>query len=584
MKTLSLFNAVVAKPSKTDKHFISEKGFIVEPNALWAKDRIISYYKQCKLDGKDLNKTFHKSWEKVRNSSRYELLLEQIHHYISTYGSNFQDEIYIPSEILNIPNTKVVFKVIKAFSSKEMTDRCLNMLCSGIALNEDTINDLLSVLVDELKYSFTGQEGIKNKEAVIKIADLYGVLPTDTMEFFRYSIYRATGESLLIKNTKTIDQIKKSNYNPAIHFQQHGLDKLATIFNRFKPLFLAFKHKCPAVINKISKLSKTHHVPLVQNSLNLATQRLLTTRDKSWCDNATPFALFKAMTAIHSRLHGQDTFCYRIRNGKSFVKQNNNCELPILAKNYIFLTDYLRQRFDLSNIKIFLPKDVEYAVPTSEKMFVGYIPTGTKFYGNKLVVGIYWEDEWGAMDLDLSAISISGDKIGWNRAYSNKNLTYSGDITSAPNGAVEYLHAHQGLDQPYLVQNNVYCGQDNSGYKIIVGKGSKVSKSYIMNPNKVMLDVKTETPQRQTIVGLFLPELSNKQSFVLLNVGAGRLRISYGKSLGCSALYQQYKNPFNFTELLNLLQTRIVDNLEDADYDFSLKELNKDSFTNLFNN
>ena len=60
MKTLKLFNAVTAKPS-TDKPFVSEDGFIIEPDALWAKDKILAYYKKEKLDGNDLNKTFHKS-------------------------------------------------------------------------------------------------------------------------------------------------------------------------------------------------------------------------------------------------------------------------------------------------------------------------------------------------------------------------------------------------------------------------------------------------------------------------------------------------------------------------------------------
>jgi len=60
MKTLKLFNAVIAKPSN-EKPFVSEDGFIIEPDALWAKDKILAYYKKEKLDGNDLNKTFHKS-------------------------------------------------------------------------------------------------------------------------------------------------------------------------------------------------------------------------------------------------------------------------------------------------------------------------------------------------------------------------------------------------------------------------------------------------------------------------------------------------------------------------------------------
>ena len=75
MKTLKLFNAVLARESN-EKPFISDEGFIIEPDALWAKKEIISYYSKEKLNGNDLNKTFHKSWQKIKESSRIELLID----------------------------------------------------------------------------------------------------------------------------------------------------------------------------------------------------------------------------------------------------------------------------------------------------------------------------------------------------------------------------------------------------------------------------------------------------------------------------------------------------------------------------
>jgi hypothetical protein len=38
-------------------------------------------------------------------------------------------------------------------------------------LKEETIDDLLHILHTELEYDFTGKENIRNKEAIIKIAD-----------------------------------------------------------------------------------------------------------------------------------------------------------------------------------------------------------------------------------------------------------------------------------------------------------------------------------------------------------------------------------------------------------------------------
>lgn len=592
MKTLKLFNAVVAKDSKAEP-FVSEEGFIIEPAALWAKDRILEFYLAEKLNGNDLNKTFHKSWKKIKDSTRCELLIHQIMHYITTYGTNFTTEVYIPDEVLDVPDVKLSYKVIKAYTVEEMTEKCLSLLRSGIALDERTLDDVLTVLVDELKYTFTGKEGIRNKEAIIKIADLYGVLPDDTMEFFRYIIYRATGTSLLIKSRDMVKAVEETSFNPSAQFNKFGLEKLAAIFNRFKPLFIAFKGRCPATINKISKLSKTYHQPLVSNPLNQATNMLLTEQDTHWLNNATPFALFKALSACYSRMKGQDTFVYRIRSGKSWVKET--AVSKVNKKNYKFLLKYLKSRFDLTGLKLYFPEDIRYALPTSEKMYVGNIPTGTKFFGKKLAVGMYWEDAWGARDLDLSGLNIGG-KVGWNAAYKQGegNLMYSGDITSARNGAVEYLYAKTGLKDPTLVMLNVFAGSDDSKYKIIVGKGDKISNDYMMNPNNLVLDVASQAVQKNTILGIFLPE-EDQQSFVLLDFGAGHARVSGQRHIGLGefhgndvstmatkALYQQWKKPLSFNKLVKQLGAAIVETEEEADISYSIDALEKDSFTKVF--
>ena len=582
MKTLKLFNAVVKKKSK-DKPFVSEEGYVIEPGALWAKDRIVNYYKKEALNGNDLNKTFHKSWKKIKNSDRAELFIHQILHYLTTYGTDFQTEAYIPDEVLKVPKTKIVFKVIKSYIKEELTEKCLAMLRSGMALKEDTLDDLLSVLADELGYTFTGSEGIRNKEAVVKIADLYGVIPRDFMGFFRYIIYRSTNSALIIKNKETIEAIKGSSYNPTAQFKKFGLDRLAENFNRFKPLFLAYKNKCPKVINKIAKLSKKLHKPMVTNPLNQVTQKPLNSGEYHWLDNATPYSLFKALSACYNRMNGQDTFLYKIRNGKSFVKENTH--KSVVTDNYNQILNYMKNRFPLAGKKIFIPEDVTYGLPTSEKMFVGNIPTGTKFYGNKLAVGIYWENKWGANDLDLSGQDVDG-KIGWDARYrdDNSNIMYSGDITDAPYGAVEYLYARKGLKNPVLVKNNVFNGEDTCGYKIIVGKGDRIDKKYMMDPNKLFVEAKCQSVQKQTILGIMIPE-GTRQSFVLLNFGAGHTRVS-GESeiatLATKALEQEWSNPLSLNVLLKELGAKRVKDAKNSDINLSLNTLEKDSFTKIF--
>lgn len=586
MKTLKLFNAVLSKETIDSNPFISKDGYVIEPSAIWAKDKIVEFYRTQKLNGEELNKTFHKSWSVIKNSTREELLMHQLMHYFTTYGTNFKAEMYIPDEVLNVPNVKLKFKTIKALTSDELTDRCLSLLKSGVALTEETIDDVFQIL-DDLNYEFTGNEGIRNKEAIIKIADAYGIYPSDTMEFFRYIIYRSTGQTLLIKNDEMISMIKSSSFNPTKQFKNHGLENLATIFNRFKPLFLAYKTKCPKVINKISKLSKTNHKPLVENPLNNVTNRELLKSDTHWLDNATPYALFKAISSLHNRMNGQTAFVHRIRNGKSWTRQDSTINDKLIRKNFTFITRYLKKRFDLNGLRVFLPTDVEYALPTSEKMFVGNIPTGTKFIGKKLAAGVYWENGWGAHDLDVSGLNIGG-KIGWNSSYNQGggNLMYSGDITNAPNGAVEYMYANNGLKEPTLVMNNVYSGSPTCGYKIVVGKGSKVSRDFMMNPNKVMLDEKTNSVQNNTVIGMFIPREDGNQTFVLLNMGAGHANVSGWDALSdlrTTAFFQEWSNPYTLNKLLTTLGAEIVDDVTDVDVNLSLDSLDKDTFINIFN-
>ena len=243
MKTLKLFNAVIAKSTEGALPYVSTDGYIVMPEALWAKAEIERFWKAEKLSGVDLNKTFHKSWEKVISSTREELLLDQIIHYASTYGSNFEDEAYIPDEVLEVPDVKIAFKIFKGYSKDELISKTLNILKSGIALTTETIDELVGILVSDLGYQFTGDEGIRNREAIVKIADTYGIIPKDTMEFFRYIIYRMTDDTLIIKNKESIEKIGNASFNPVPQFNAFGLEKLAEIFNRFKPLFLAMKPK-----------------------------------------------------------------------------------------------------------------------------------------------------------------------------------------------------------------------------------------------------------------------------------------------------------------------------------------------------
>lgn len=578
--TLKLFGAVEAK--ETGEIYILKEGLIISQKGGWAKDEIIEFYKSEKLSGNDLNKTFHKSWEIIEKSTKAELFKEQIKHYITGYGTNFENDLYIPAEKLELP-TDLRFVVIKTYSKKELTDKCLSVLCSGMALTEETIMDVINLLKN-LEYKFTGAEGIKNKEAIVIIANMFGVYPNDPVEFMRYIVFKATGDSLLIKNDKVIAMIKESKFDPELHFHAFGVEKLSSVFNRFKPLFLAFKSKCPSTVNKLSKLSKKHHKPLVSNPLNNVTNTLLIKEDTHWLQNATIYALLNAVN-VCTVYADKEHFVYNVRNGKSWtmkkdLKKNTNyiCEL-----NKEFILKFIKDNYNFSR-KVFLPKNISYAIPTSEKKMVGNIPYGTKVYGDKLACGVYWENSWGARDLDLSAVSLNGEKIGWNASYTGRGLKYSGDITDAPNGAVEYLHASDGIGGPQLIYNNVFSGSEDAGYKIIVGDDPNIDHKYMMDPNNLVVEEKVNAVGKGTVIGMMIQE-EEGVSFTFLNSCLSRQSVSGGgeiNKIANEALYHDITNSIKLEEILEEIGFEIVDELNEEVLDLSIDKLEKDTFIKLF--
>ena len=587
--SLKLFHAVLKGEAEKPQFKKTLKyGVVVAENAAYAIDEIIMYLKRNKLSGEQLNSTFHKSWKVIKESSREELLIHQILHYFTTYGTNFTfDFIYIPAEKLKVPKVKdLPLKVIHGLEKNELIGKALAMLESGIALEERTIDEILELL-SLLNYKFKSVDTIRNKEALTKIIAKTGVYPSNPIEFLRYLVYLSTESTLLIKNAKTIEMIKAKRLNVVMCLNGFGLEKCATIFNRFKPLWLAFKSNKDNIqaINKIGKLSKTFHKPMPVDVLNTATSIKYKKKEvKKALESANSFRKIRLLNALNTRINKADAFLYRVRNGKSFSKEKGtNLKIKYYKKMFDLVYADLVESMDVKGKKIKYPENIDYALPSSEKMFLSNIPIGTRISDEKLVSGVYWENEWGARDLDLSALSLEG-KIGWNTVYKGQGLMYSGDVTSAPYGATELLYSTGKIPSPALSKLNIYSGEVGCKFKIIIGNASKVSKNYMFNPNELVLEVETETKSRQQIVGITIPT-DKGLDFILINTGFGNISVSGNSSHSenaRNALYYQFSKPVSFRRLLIDAGAEIV---ADSEFDIDLmpQNLQKDSLINLFN-
>lgn len=588
---LKLFNAVLAGEAGAAA-FLSKYGVYVPSEASYAISAVTDYANEKSLSGEALNSTFYSSWSSILEKTRFELFVDQVLHYCSTYGTNFTGEVYLPVQNFNIPeNQKVLIFSISALSNSELSNKALSLLQSGIALNEETVKSVISLL-ELLGHDFKAEDKIRNKEAIVLIADKYSVYPDSCEEFLRYVIFKITGKTTLIKSSSVINSIKESNFDASLIFKEYGVMKLATIFNRYKPIFFALRHankNNKKVINEISKLSKNLHMPMVQNPLNHSTNKLLTEVDNHWLENATIYALFKALFACYSRMNGQDSFVYLIRNGKSFAKSSDKVNTSVCEANYNFIISFMKNKFNGEGKKVFIPENVSYGLPTSEKLFLGNFPYGTKFFSERLIAGIYWKTSDGADDIDLSGIS-EDNNYGWYGDYYNDNrsVCYSGDKTSAYNGATEYLYVESDPSfKPILLTANTYYGrQEGVVFNMILGEGHNTNYNYMMNPNNLIFNEKVKTTNRSSICGLLQTEEDGRMSYTAMFFSNGATAVSRDCEMISSArdaLVKQWSNPLSLKDVLSMLNYNVVHELsEGIDFDLSVAKLTKDSFVDLF--
>ena len=133
------------------------RGYLVTPNA--CTTAVNAWLCAVSIDS---NATFYKSWNDIISKTRIELLEDQLIHYATTYGTNFEGEPYIPNDTYGVLQVCNKLKVIDTITKEELTERIYNMLYSNIAMKQETIKDILAI-VERLNLSIE-IEKIANKE------------------------------------------------------------------------------------------------------------------------------------------------------------------------------------------------------------------------------------------------------------------------------------------------------------------------------------------------------------------------------------------------------------------------------------
>ena len=520
MKEIKLFGRALKEQSLsvTDVNNIAvTKGYIVHPKC--ANERVVKFLETLPINH---NNTFYKSWADVTSKTRLELAMDQVFHYASTYGTDYESPAYIPNDsptVIDFTDCKVIAPITK----EEIQEKIQSMFDSGIALDSDTIVDCIE-LINELGLDID-HTTIKNKEVMMYFCKESGTLPTTPVEVVRYLVFLYTGQTLLIKSPEVIQEIKSKQVDITSIVNQFGIEALASVFYRFKPLFLAMKKGNEATVNKLRRLAKQYHRPMPtgfwQNVLN--DPKLVAQIDENKLAELTNYKKIALLQTIMVRACNTGILPVVVRNGKLFIGSAKNQAKEFHSLLFSLIYDSLVESLSKKACKVKLPQSINLVFPTSEKTFIGHVPFGSYVdMSEDAIVGINWKGEDGAQDLDLSAINIDGAKIGWNSHYNEGGLVYSGDMTSAMPEATELLYCSSGMPD-CIIQTNLYNGNPNSKYTVFLAKVANWSKADgpMIDPNHIIYQTQTEMKSGEQVNGMFI-----NNRFYFMDLGAGSTRVS----------------------------------------------------------
>lgn len=613
--TLRLFNAIQVddvKKVKAISQAVQERmvknGYMLHPAINPKQDTLKQIESIVGLSGEKANAAFHKSWSVVKDASMEALVSQQIVHYITTYGFESldvfsHDSVYIPKEELNLPAIKsdIPLTVIKAMTAADIIEAIIK-LASGVALSKESLDDIMTI-VQTNKYKNTFVEQINNRELKALLNDHYNIVPTEPVEFLRHLISKLTDDSLLIKNNELITKIKESNGKFLDALLKDAPDDLASIFFRYKPLFLAMKtiSKDKTFFNQLRKKADKLHQPLPEDYLNSITSQIK--KDgldldvfKTRIESAPIFRKIRLAYALHFRLYGSEAIVYKVRNGRGWATGFDwpveSADLTTSALEIVIasIVEHLRKKVEGKSI--YIPEHVHYALPATEKQFTGNFPTGSSVsVPEDLIVGIHWTNTNKRVDLDLSVIGESG-KYGWDADYrsKDKDVLFSGDITDAPapKGASELFYLKAAQDETKIVMVNYYNfdkgDEVDTKFLIASKKLKKLSENYMVDVNNMVAAANINITKKQNILGL-IANVNNQNRVYFANVSVGNSITSHMNEQTIYARKYLVDSVINSIDLKDILISAgaIVTDKQDSTIDYNLapENLTKTSILDL---
>lgn len=596
-------------------------GVVVHESALHAFDFIESYMHETRTPLRDaLDATFYSNWQDLTSRTQAQLFIDKIIHWILQY--NPEHPLHRPDKPEKMDASEVPKDLVKnllvvtSISEQAAQEKALKLIQDARPLSDQVLENAIDLL-DYVDLDWTSVfDTIKNREARVRTFSKIDLESLAPHEFVRFLVFKYTGESLLIKNKELIKLIIDSKADISADCLEYSVNELSSVYNRFKPILLAFKHANKetnaATINRLAKLSKLHHRPLTRNPLLMVTTRRLEQKDMHWFRKSSTSALMRALNVCKLASTPQNAFRYVIRNGKVWTTERERSEGSIEAARYNFtiLHDIVRDRFVNADFdfttRYFIPPDIQYGLPISDKDLVGAIPQMTRVIKNNedLVLGVTWGKESNVRVLDLSAISEDGNKVGWNKTPKFGSVLHSGDLMAFNSGglATELLQFSDVTDpeeeRDWMVYMNSWDGSNNFTFDVLVGKASppqgdgeetdikeksKQTHEYMLDPANILLTAyKYNSKKYECLFGMVRRRIGRTELIIAPRHNNSRRTSAFGTrdNVMMKALDHEMEHSISFNEFLTeVLGCEIVDNKEDADVDLSPELLTPTSFS-----
>lgn len=501
--------------------------------------------------------------EERKNSDPINLFFKQLLHYVEVYGLN-QPGLFN----LEMTNGQVLtMNYVRALSIPELKAMVLDLLYSNAPiLNTDDLIDIVKYYKIDVDLN-----SVQNNEARVLLYDNLGGIFGNGDDAVRYLCYKATDNAMLIKDDKTVQAINefmtKQSSKEKMHtfFEKHAY-VLSQVFNRHKKLIISAKNSYTAnVINKIARMSKKNHVPIQEHiSKRFISEALKGEATRSTLKHVTVRDKLKYLNVLADKAVLTEDL-YVIRNGKIFVKDSGRVskDAKITKVVNMVLKSLADDLEHLKGQKILLDENVDYGLPTSRKQTVGYLPFNTRVGVDTdfISAGIYWQNDWGARDLDLSTIDAEGNRTGWGdySGYNNNNpITFSGDIVDARNGAMEFMTSKGVV---YGIFANIYAGETDCGMELVVGnkKGKWIKDTIIRE--------KMNLPSRGMVLGFV-----NNNEFIVYSGRVSNVHTSSGVTATTVFAKKALVDAWTVSKLLDALNIDYdLDRNDAVEYDHKLE-------------